>query len=75
MGVSQAPKQSNHVDRGMIRRKPNIKNKHFDFEQNTEEYTCKSCGSTYSELDAIGHLMEVHGYNHVDIILDEVRDE
>jgi hypothetical protein len=54
---------------------PNIREKHFEVDEESEEYTCKTCGSTHSELDAIGHLIEVHGYHHVDIVLDEVNED
>jgi protein-arginine kinase activator protein McsA len=59
----------------MLQRKPNIRNKHFEFDDESEEYTCKTCATTYSELDAIGHLMEVHDYHRVDLILDEVKED
>jgi hypothetical protein len=59
----------------MIRRKPNIRDEHFEFNEEDEEFTCKTCGSTYSEIDAIGHLLEVHGYHHIDLLLDEVKED
>lgn len=59
----------------MVRRLPNIRKKHFEVDEESEEYTCKTCGSTHSELDAIGHLMVIHGYHHVDIVLDEVNED
>jgi hypothetical protein len=59
----------------MVRKKSNIQDKHFEYDRENEEFTCKTCGSTHSEMDAIMHLMEVHGYNHIDIILDEPIDD
>ncbi|KPN31944.1 hypothetical protein SY89_02701 [Halolamina pelagica] len=59
----------------MIRRSPNIRSKHFEVDEKEGEYTCKTCGGTYEEVDAIVHLMKVHGYETVDIILDEPLDD
>ena len=35
---------------------PNIQDKHFRFDEENEEYTCRKCGSTRSELEAIMHF-------------------
>ena len=59
----------------MIRRKPNIQEKQFEYDRGNEDFTCKTCGTTHSEMDAIVYLMKVHGYHHIDIILDEPNDD
>ena len=59
----------------MLRKKPNIRDKHFEYDREKEMFTCRTCASTHSEIDAIAHLMKVHGYNHIDIILDEPKDD
>ena len=59
----------------MVRRKPNIREKHFSHDRKNEEFTCKTCGTTHTEIDAIMHLMKVHEYSHIDIILDEPKGD
>lgn len=59
----------------MVRRKPNIQQTHFEYDRAKKEFACKTCGSIHSELEAIMHLMSVHGYPRIDIILDEPKDE
>ena len=59
----------------MTRRMPNIQDQHFNFDEKVGEYTCKTCGSTHDEFDAIAHLLKVHGYDRIDIILDEPLED
>jgi hypothetical protein len=54
---------------------PNIQDKHFKFDEENEEYTCKTCGSSHSEIEAIMHLLKAHGYHHIDIVLDNVKED
>jgi len=59
----------------MVQRMPNIQDKHFKFDEENEEYTCKTCGSSHSEIEAIMHLLKAHGYHHIDIVLDNVKED
>jgi hypothetical protein len=46
-----------------------LASKHFKIDGS--EFTCKDCGSTHSEYEAIIHLLREHGYTSIDIEVDD----
>lgn len=53
----------------MIPRIPNILDSHFD--KTGGMYQCRDCNSEHREDDILVHLFTVHGYTHIELLLDE----
>jgi hypothetical protein len=53
----------------MLPRIPNILDNHFD--ETGEMYLCRECSSEHHEDDILVHLLSVHDYTHIELLLDE----
>jgi hypothetical protein len=53
----------------MLPRIPDILDSHFD--KTGEMYLCPDCSSEHHEDDILVHLLSVHNYTHIELLLDE----
>ena len=53
----------------MLPRIPNILDSHFD--KTDEMYQCLDCSSEHHEDNVLVHLLSVHNYTHIELLLDE----
>jgi hypothetical protein len=58
-----------------IRKFPNIQDRHYTYDSDTETFRCKQCGTEHTEWEALVHLLGEHDYDRIDIFLDEPLGE